>query len=707
MPHGHCLNTHSTPAAIGGAFQLNTLFNTLPDPLQHHLDSIKTALENILPFQSSNSLTNCLGNWLLDDEQQQILGLNPWNIFFLALAARLLEAGISQNPDVLNLPGSNQENEKLNTFFEEQITHNWRKLGLDDSEQARIIMLILSEIENTAAGIDPSDNTEHIQYKNTPVNIALLSGAVGLAAELNPGQPAIAQKIARALPCTEHLSTEQFCKYFSVSSSGPHDFLPGTIRIGIHCRHPEVHRALKHHETRIQRLLHSLNNQVSPRFLFSDIIFEITPSGYKPLDMKFSVDSMAALRLFTGNRLYSDHRVFLRELVQNAVDACNLKKLFNEDHAPEISIEFDDKNRVIRFQDNGIGMDRQWIEKYFLKIGISFYQSGDLKTMNKNRVDFNFISKFGIGFLSSFLVSDKIIIQTRKNDSPGLVITITNLQDYFDVRFIPKDCPEGTRVPLHLRPSKNNYSRNMDYICYLKTNVRYLSIPVTLLDHEGRQTTLGHEKLAYQTDKGSGRDFLTILEFQDAEGYLFLKAKQNLHCLYGLEPASGGVSIFQDGIFITQTNSLLPEGARKNIIGRINLTGKDRCELSMDRNRIFWTARQLNMIKRTIRLGIVDLVNQLLEDMLKHPPPAATKQSLINNLAVFFDFNEMDDEMFNRLEQPIRKITAKRFRDFIRVNFAHTQKQQQIPEADGYGEKWQQQILETFAEKSRPSLPDI
>ncbi len=661
---------------------MNTLFNTLPAEFQHRLETLKSSLNKTFPGLRGSCLTTCLSDWLLDDEQQQMLSLNPWNIFFLDAATHLFE---------LSTTGSGSQKD-IETP------------GIDDKEQVNIIKLICSGI-NDSNGLN---NAYNISYQGVLINIPLLSCAIRLAAELDIEHPNTARKISIDQPYftpEDKISFEQFCDSFSVLSMGPHAFLPGTIQVKIRCHHPMVHRALKHHESRIQKRLHVSNSMVSPRFLFSEIIYEIESSGYTPLDMKFSVDSTAALQLFTGNRLYSDKRVFFRELIQNSVDACNLKKLFDKDYTPKISINFDDHIKIIKFQDNGIGMDRQWIEKYFLKIGISFYQSGDIKNINQNRVDFNFISKFGIGFLSSFLVSDKIVIQTRKNDSPGLLITITNLQDYFDVRFAPKDCARGTMVTLHLNESKTNFCRSIEFIGYLKTNIRYLTIPVTLQDHKSKTTIIGQERLKYNNNAKSGCDFVTPLDFQDSKGYLFLKAKRNQNCLYALDSARGGISIFQDGIFVTQTESLLPEGARKTIIGRINLTGKDKCELSMDRNRIFWTGQQLQTIKRFVRLGMVNLANQLLKGSQAMSPPLTVEAGLINHLAIFFDFNEIDDEMYNRMEQSIRKIMTKRFRDFIRVSFAHTQKLNNISDADDYGEKWQQKILATFTQRSRPPLP--
>lgn len=52
----------------------------------------------------------------------------------------------------------------------------------------------------------------------------------------------------------------------------------------------------------------SENQQIRPRFLFADLIYEIEPAGYQPVDLRSTVDTAAALQLFMGNRLYSDKR---------------------------------------------------------------------------------------------------------------------------------------------------------------------------------------------------------------------------------------------------------------------------------------------------------------------------------------------------------------------------------------------------------------
>ena len=127
--------------------------------------------------------------------------------------------------------------------------------------------------------------------------------------------------------------------------------------------------------------------------------------------------------------------------------------------------------------------------------------------------------------------------------------------------------------------------------------------------------------------------------------------------------------------------------------------GQDKCELSMDRNRMFWTAEQLQNIKKVLRYGLVDVANQLMAEIEAQDVVLKTRQSIVNHLAIFFNFSDVDDVMYDRLCEPLRKVVAKRFRDFVRISFSQNQRVSGTVEADGYSEAWQREVLESFAKE--------
>ena len=645
-------------------------------------------------------------NWLLDDEQKQMLSVHPEDKFILYASSYLCDIGQTDGQRLPPLANDFKDdrsrvfyNRSLSTRSCELIRDNWQDLGVPERAFVSIITRVCLQAAD-GGNFTPAES-EATVTNDAAVNVTLLAACLQLCRAIDLKSPATILQIFSYMPKDNRISPGKLEAYFRVADAGAHPSLNGTIRLRIQCTHPEVHRALKHHERFVQQLLEKMNQRERPRFLYSDVLYEIEPDGYTPIDLKFTVDSSAGLQLFMGNRLYSDKRVFLRELIQNAVDACNYRKLGDPSYSPAIALEFNDDVSTIKVRDNGIGMTRQWIEKYFLAIGISFYQSNEIRNVTRDsRIDFGFISQFGIGFLSSFQVADKIIIKTRKASSPGLMITINGLRDYFDVKVLEEDCPTGTEVTLHLRKAQTKYCRSMEYTGYLKTNIRFLKIPVELTDGGGNTTTIGLEQLAYDKKTSAGTVFVAPLKFKESEGYVRLGAKNHGTNIFALESTDGGVSVFQDGIFVTQLNSLLPEGAKQYVVTRINLVGRDKCELSMDRNRIFWKPDQLQNIKRLIRHGLVDVANQLMSAVrVQEEVSVNTLNSIVNHLAIFFDFSDVDDVMYNQLAEPIRKMVEKRFRDFVRINFAHTLKKSGIAEADGYSEAWQQQVLENFAKK--------
>jgi len=117
--------------------------------------------------------------------------------------------------------------------------------------------------------------------------------------------------------------------------------------------------------------------------------------------------------------LYSDHEIFLRELVSNAVDATQkLKKLASlgefqgELGDTTIEVKFDKKKKTITVIDKGIGMTGDEIKKYINQI--AFSGATEFVEKFKDKADAkDIIGKFGLGFYSAFMVSDKVEIKSR------------------------------------------------------------------------------------------------------------------------------------------------------------------------------------------------------------------------------------------------------------------------------------------------------
>src|SRR6187455_2723 len=123
--------------------------------------------------------------------------------------------------------------------------------------------------------------------------------------------------------------------------------------------------------------------------------------------------------------LYSDHEIFLRELVSNAVDATQkLKKLasmgeFNGELGDlTIEVKFDKEAKTITVSDKGIGMTGEEVKKYINQI--AFSGAAEFVEKFKDKADGkDIIGKFGLGFYSAFMVSDNVEILSRSYKADG------------------------------------------------------------------------------------------------------------------------------------------------------------------------------------------------------------------------------------------------------------------------------------------------
>jgi hypothetical protein len=253
-------------------------------------------------------------------------------------------------------------------------------------------------------------------------------------------------------------------------------------------------------------------------------------------------------------------------------------------------------------------------------------------------------------------------------------------------------------VTVILKENKTNYCRSLEYRGYLKTNVRFLPIKIDFVDENGGHTVLGQEPLNYDGGNRWGTELTAKLEFNSSEGYLLMRVIENHEYLFDLETSKGGVSFFQDGIFITQVDNLLPESAGKYVVGRLNLVGDDKCRLSMDRNRLLWGKDQFARVKKRVLYGLVTIANRLLEISNRQAPPENVHRNLIQKLGSFFDFNEVDDIIYDHLNTELRTGVEGQFRMFIRIHHSrydmlHNPTTTSL-NAHGYITNWQQAVIE-------------
>lgn len=149
-----------------------------------------------------------------------------------------------------------------------------------------------------------------------------------------------------------------------------------------------------------------------------------------------------------SNHLYSTPHTFLRELLQNGVDAITARRQLDPKHEGEVSIELaPGAQPTLIFEDNGIGLTEPEIHKFLATIGESS------KRLANNDQPSDFIGRFGIGLLSCFVVADEIVVLTRSARDKGKVLEWKGRDDgTYTIRETGSDFAPGTRVFLRARP---------------------------------------------------------------------------------------------------------------------------------------------------------------------------------------------------------------------------------------------------------------
>lgn len=179
--------------------------------------------------------------------------------------------------------------------------------------------------------------------------------------------------------------------------------------------------------------------------------------------------------------LYSDHEIFLRELISNAVDATQkLKKLASlgeyKDELGDLKIRvsLDPKKKILTVSDRGIGMTAEEIDKYINQIALSSAE----EFINKFKDQTAIIGKFGLGFYSSFMVSKKVEIVTRsyKDDAKAVKWTCDGSPEY-KIEEVEKE-DRGTDIILHIDDESKEFAEENKINELLNKYCRFLPIEI-------------------------------------------------------------------------------------------------------------------------------------------------------------------------------------------------------------------------------------
>ena len=171
---------------------------------------------------------------------------------------------------------------------------------------------------------------------------------------------------------------------------------------------------------------------------------------------KMRTSFQGLLRLLAKS-LYSEPDVFVRELLQNAHDSIQLRRVYRSEPAGEIRIDVDEPARTLSFTDNGTGMDRPEIEEFLSVIG-STGTGSHARELAARDVMVATIGQFGIGLLSAFVVAERIEVYTYK---PGTVQAwrwINHGGEDYQLEALPVGAqPPGTRVVVTLAPDRTAF----------------------------------------------------------------------------------------------------------------------------------------------------------------------------------------------------------------------------------------------------------
>lgn len=554
-------------------------------------------------IKHSESIIKIIENLLIDDYSlKELIKDSTWPILFILLSAYLHDIGMVDFPEISTANGTRLTSDEIRN------THNirsniivqskWNILGLGDEFQAEII----GKICQNHSGVIKDEfltYTEDIPYDKFHINVGYCSAIIRLADELDMLLNRVSYLQNEFI--TNEKSKLEWSTHFAIGACTSHHLFKHYILIKCKCNSLVVHRNLKHKESKINSLLASLNKYLEPSLPYNACIMDIETKGYVDKDIKFSIAESSFWPILIGESLYHDNKIFIRELVQNSIDACNLRKLNEKDNSykPKIKLYYNINKIVV--VDNGVGMNLYTIEKYLTRLCISFY-STETKSGN-DKLEFYPISKFGIGFLSCLMVSNNISVKTSDGCGKIYDLQIKDVHEYIQIEE-SEGIFQGTEIIVNLKDTITL----SNVITFIRSTFQFIDFEIEYFYPDGSLEIVGRRPFNLCEFSEFGTPIKDIydeynvnLEFSN--GIIWSLKNKKKSSLDNIILNNGQFLLLMDGIFVGYFPIDIPWFNSKLLEGIINLRKNDRIDITYSRNEIIKNGKYksfMQNIERTV-----------------------------------------------------------------------------------------------------------
>lgn len=366
------------------------------------------------------------------------------------------------------------------------IIQNFQKIGIDARLKRIVADLCQSHGERNL-----TDSNFQVEYpinfedKLYYVNIQYIAILLRLADVLDISDSRTPEILFDWINPKNEISRKEWERHRGVVGVGPRPTAPKIIDIGAEVTSPDVYFALEKYCECIQaeldycrKLMSSYSQELSKKYGINaetTSLDKVRTVGFEPIKLEISIDKEKIVNLFMGDNLYTSRDyAAIRELLLNAVEACRLRASQENPclYQPKIEISLDSNTNVLTIKDNGTGMNRYIISNYLLKVGRSFYDSDDYRGLKTNHKP---LSRFGIGFLSSFLIASKVEVITcyyKEEENKQTCLEIRDINQYVVVKKVASPIEPGTTIRLYLKtPMKELESIVRHWIQHLEFEI--------------------------------------------------------------------------------------------------------------------------------------------------------------------------------------------------------------------------------------------